>query len=66
MVIAGISPVFIYCNSWINVLICCYTSVPDLYSRCHHPGGIVACGQSAGKYSEYPKNLKSLKHQENT
>nr|DAO25337.1 MAG TPA: hypothetical protein [Caudoviricetes sp.] len=47
-------------------MICCYTSVPDLSSRCHHPGGIVACRQSAGKYSEYPKILKSLKHQENT
>ena len=66
VVIAGISPVFIYCNSWINVLICCYTSVPDLSDRCHHPGGIVIMGQTAGKYSEYPKNLKSLKYQENT
>ena len=51
VVIAGISPVLIYRNSWVNVLPCCYiivTSVPDPSSRCH-PGGICECGQSAGE-----------------
>nr|DAS09938.1 MAG TPA: hypothetical protein [Caudoviricetes sp.] len=67
MVITGISPVLIYRNSWVNVLLCSYiivTSVPDPVDTTR--GGICECGQSAGKYSEYPKISKSPKHQENT